>query len=953
MKLAKLVISSTALAALVAATPHGLAQPHAPEPGRKTIPAEERRLSTAVFRDGLKQRGLHDLLELHLKDFPLQSPIDERLMQRDVELSRSVDPARTPQERSTALQAANGILGKLLTDHPTDGRRFQWMYALGYSLVFRVAEQYATNILYFGGSAQDRDQLQKASDEAVAVLRRLSQAVENEYQRIDTLSADALAQMEKSGFLDELDRISPNADYVMLWALFYHALSKQPSDPTRAEHLSEVIATLKSNAAILSTPHEQSRVQVPAHALAGMTLRRLNDVDRARQYLAEARSLGDRLADEGQRSAAASAVLLAEIEGARLEIDAAQWHAASRGINQLRRRTQPDSPTAVSTDQAFVTQLVASLLDRDVLLGRAAEAEAAGRADDAAELRRQSWQGLLNLAVVSPLQRERMYALLFRSLPPDCNPSALDPVHQAAYIAGTLATETTPESLAKAIAAGDRFLAGLDEQSRALAPQVLRQMALAHYHQGETLAAVSRFLQIAREYPQDSNSGEAAEVAVHLTSLAGREADKSEDDSPTEIGATRSPGEDALRGADREAIARLYVDALRLLLERYPDRPAARYWRFFYAEHLFEVGEFAAALAEFRRVDPDHELALQAALRVIQVQAEAVRRASATPDADPAALRRQVDEVLNTHRELIQRLHSGPSAQLEMDEIAARSQVLAESRLTVAEVLLLPAVARYDAALDELSGFEERYGDRAELRPRLWRARILAYARAGRLHEAMEVVSVYVQADPDNAGATLQSLFKAAYEDLNRTGAAAESSKATALRQGMLHLAKALSRWAEGQDQLSAAQRKAIKVQLGEAHLAAGEADFCRVILEPLVSGSLQRLPTDADDLRALLAYAKALAALNRCNEALPLFNRIAVGLSPQADMRWEGLIGDLQCRTQLAEPPDGIVRVIQQQRAFHPSLGGPRHAARIEQLLRENERRRAGNAEDDQSNTP
>ena len=47
------------------------------------VPAEERRLNTAVFREGLKKRGLREVLDLHLKDFPPQSGAEQLLLERE------------------------------------------------------------------------------------------------------------------------------------------------------------------------------------------------------------------------------------------------------------------------------------------------------------------------------------------------------------------------------------------------------------------------------------------------------------------------------------------------------------------------------------------------------------------------------------------------------------------------------------------------------------------------------------------------------------------------------------------------------------------------------------------------------------------------------------------------------------------------------------------------------
>ena len=63
------------LAAAVIAASDVPASPPAAQP----LSAEETRLNTAVFREGLRKRGLLELLELHTKDFSARKPGGRRL----------------------------------------------------------------------------------------------------------------------------------------------------------------------------------------------------------------------------------------------------------------------------------------------------------------------------------------------------------------------------------------------------------------------------------------------------------------------------------------------------------------------------------------------------------------------------------------------------------------------------------------------------------------------------------------------------------------------------------------------------------------------------------------------------------------------------------------------------------------------------------------------------------
>jgi hypothetical protein len=138
-------------------------------------PAEETRLNTVQFREALKKRGLSEILELHLKDFPPTSATTTLLLMREVKLAEFADAARPLEERRSSIAEANRLLQQLVEDNPEDSRRFQWQYTLGHSLLYEEAEPFSTNILYFGGSDEDRTRLTTLASRAVKVVRPLAQ----------------------------------------------------------------------------------------------------------------------------------------------------------------------------------------------------------------------------------------------------------------------------------------------------------------------------------------------------------------------------------------------------------------------------------------------------------------------------------------------------------------------------------------------------------------------------------------------------------------------------------------------------------------------------------------------------------------------------------------------------------------------------------------------------------
>ncbi|GAF88308.1 unnamed protein product, partial [marine sediment metagenome] len=238
-------------------------------------PAEESRLSRALFREGLKKRGLTELLELHLRDFPPASETERLLAMREVKLAEFADPDQSQKQRQNAIAKANQLLEQVIEKNRDDPRRFTWRFTLAHSILYDQAEPFFTSILYQSGSAVDRARLLPLSTRAVAAAAILLDDLSREYERIDRLPIREFERLEGRGYIEELDRLAPKAEYLLLWALLYDSLPRDNEDPTRTRQLSEVLERAAAHPALLKTPHETSRVQVQALLLTGMANRLL------------------------------------------------------------------------------------------------------------------------------------------------------------------------------------------------------------------------------------------------------------------------------------------------------------------------------------------------------------------------------------------------------------------------------------------------------------------------------------------------------------------------------------------------------------------------------------------------------------------------------------------------------------------------------------------------------
>jgi len=909
-------LSFSALALVVAIAVGTSADP--PPAGARERHPEESRLSTAVFRAGLKRRGLTELLELHLRDFPPTSETERLIMMREVKLAEFADPTLPLEQQRAAIAVANRILGQLIEASFGDLRRFEWRFTLAHSLVYDEAEPFLTSILYRGGSKEDRRQLRSLSTRAVAALTVLVKELAEEYDRIDRMSIREFEKLEADGYVEQLDRLAPRSEYLLLWALFYNSLPREDIDPTRARQLNEILERVAGNPTLINTPHTTSHVQVQALLLTGMTHRLLNNHQPAREHLDRALAVAAGINDPAERRRVDWSVTLAWLEAIRNEADDGRFDDALRRLTQFRTTF-----TSTGGDD-FGLKVAAALLERSVLKRRATAADQAGRADDAQQYRQEAWQPLARLARQEPDRRDELYATLYDMIGPEADPDQLDPFERCALIAGLLfdadqLTETSDVLLDRAIAVGGRFVADITPIAESLLPEVLYNVAVAQYRRGRLAAAAQRFLEVARDHAAFGNARQAATFAVQL--------------------AAELYGDSSLRS--RPEVQRLYRDALEVLETRYRDTAAAHYWRFYYAQLLDELGEYAPAAAQYALVDRAHEHYLESMFFRARCLALDLQERAVEDPPHRFDLLHRIDDFLVVQQEFVALASSELNRQWDAQRVSTVRDLLARARLLAAEVYVLPHAAKPAKALETLTGFEDDYPDEEALAGRVWRVRLLAYEKLGRIEDAKRVIPTYIAADPENAGPVLQSLYQSVVEDFQDLQKERDNTSAQRKAEMALLVARQIHEWAIRSDVVSPLPDHRTSVQLAEANLRAGHYQRARELFEPfLAANDGLAAPQSSTDVRVVLGHAEALLQLGEFASALPGFNRLAMGLPPTDPIRWKALLRDLQCRTALGHAPQGIIKVIQQHKQLYPELGGPALAPQFEKLQRENERR-------------
>ncbi|GEM_PF-1619886 len=898
------------------------------------IPAEELRLPAEPFQKGLKQRGLTEILELHLREFPPASLASGLLIRRELKLAEAADPTLPKARQRAALAEANTLLETLIAQAGNDERVTGWRLELARSRVYDEAEPYFISILYRGGSAADRRQLQQIMEKVVADLAELTRFLEDEFARIDNLPSRDFEELERGGYIDALDRWAPQVEYLQLWAWYYDALPRADSDARRAGELYAILEGLQRLRHLWEKPQAGNPAQIPTLLLAGMTQRLLNDQPAARERLERTLDAARRLNDPPQAAQVEWAVRLAWIERVRTERDAGAFDRALNLLGQFRTRV------AGASDNAGL-QLVAALLERSVHQAAARQAEDLGRPADAQRHTRLAWESLARLARERPQQRNEIYATVCDLLDPRTPAANLDPFEQCARLAGLLfeaaqapgdpTLERTPagRTLQQALEVGEQFLRSKPTEAEPLVPEVLFNLGVAHYRRGQADRAAERFLAVARQYPQFEDALRAATLAVEVTAEQYRGA------APTA----------------RAAFRPRYLEALETLIQGYGSSEAAGYWRFYYGEVLEEVGRFEEAAGQYALLAKEHERFLESRFCKVRARVLAAQEMARRQPEKVVEVRRNVEDIAVEQQSLVADLTARLAQQLDAGDAAHLQNLRAQAVVLLAELQVTPAVGQAARVLAALEGFEGTHPDDPALRARVLRVRLLAYEQTGRLEEATRAVPAYIASDPEGAGATLQALYMTLAAERQRLEEDGRLEEARRKAEGALVLAEQVLTWYGAHAGAGdAAQERALRVQLAEAHLAAGNFERARdlfaVLREERAAGSAGAATQGADaapETRVAYGYAEALYQLRAYELALPLFNRLATALPPEEPLRWQALLRDLQCRTALNEPGEDVVKVINQQEFLHPDLGGPRFAAELRKLRRENERRAGG----------
>ena len=170
--------------------------------------------------------------------------------------------------------------------------------------------------------------------------------LEAEFERIDNLPVRDFERLERSGYVEALDRWEPQVEYLYLWASFYDALPRPDGDPLKARRLREVLDGLDAQRHLWETPQNFNPAQAPTLLLGGITQRLLHDHAAARLRFEQVLQATRRVEGTSGAADVAWALNLAWLERVRNERDAGDFERALALLEQFKTQVLPTAADA-------------------------------------------------------------------------------------------------------------------------------------------------------------------------------------------------------------------------------------------------------------------------------------------------------------------------------------------------------------------------------------------------------------------------------------------------------------------------------------------------------------------------------------------------------------------------------------------------------------------------------
>jgi hypothetical protein len=425
--------------------------------------------------------------------------------------------------------------------------------------------------------------------------------------------------------------------------------------------------------------------------------------------------------------------------------------------------------------------------------------------------------------------------------------------------------------------------------------------------QGHHLFAAQRFIELASNYSGESQAETAIELGLAIAADLHQK-----------------------QSADEQTRATLQ-QGITTLLEKYPNLQSVDRWRYTAGQLALAEQRFDDAAKLFSQIAPDAEQWLDANFMQAAV---AHAHAAAADAADSASLNQNTIAVLDRVMPIIEK---ALPAITDARRASAIRYYLASLRIMRAEVLI--ALNRPQQALELLANIETDPLIAAEssVIGHALNARISAYQKLNKPEAALQDLTRFFEASPDQAPQVIAPMLSALANDVQSLINHNRQDEADQLAQRTLRpIAELLHKWLDARG--TTADIEQFALPLAQAYRLSGKCDLAQQWYRRLS-------PTQADSADAILGRAECLFALggalgggNEQNlaDAIALYKRlIAAGRTAGHDHYWQAQLRTLQILDRVNRRTEQIMPQIERLKQEDPTYGGERFRQGFDALRR------------------
>lgn len=871
-------------------------------------------LDDSLFREGLRERGLAEWLDQYLADTPPADATDAMLRERERLLEQAAT-AKSVDDRRSAAEQASRILRDLLAKHPEHPSRLRWQFELARDLLERTEPGVFDALLLYEVPGRNREQALVLSERAVEVLNRLREDIAAAWKSVEALDEASLKNAMASGSLRLLETLDGRSAYLLAWADFCRVLGAGLAPAEQKKQMQSILARVAQGSGWIQSPDSVQRCG--ALLMASVAARLAEEYVQADQYSLQIVKTYGQIGDTRDRARVRTASLVAVIEQIRTLRDRNRHEDALSYVEQIRAWAEKSRPNDLQASLAI------AWAHHTVLVRRA------GVTTQPASLLRpeDTLQPLESFAKPSPENRDALYAILAGAVKDDRAGELRTPFGLQLLLGATVAELSLPASTQPVVSqpAGNRRLEELISAARGMlgtlpadvVPETrgeyLYLLGAAHIMAGRPLEAVTMLCDLCEQQPKHDRSTRAVAWAVAIAEGMLRET----------------------RQADPRAVRDAFIRAGRLMRKLSPDSPAAKALSYYIAAALEQNGELEAAAETYATVAPDDARSLVARVGEARCLSTALDQAVARKTLNQTQLQQLADRAIGSARK------AAAVAQEKKDDTIEHRRLAAETVMLLATVLNHSMIDKSPESLALLEDFEKRFADQLSMLGVVWRERVVALTRLGRLAEARQAAERCLATDPEEAGPVLDQLSEAMRAAIDRALDAGDADTAGRIARDAVKTGTLLSEWSSQRPhRVSAVGRLSIRLRLASSMLHAGQAKEALAVYEEC-GRTAATMPSDTVPWAEIrLGRAECLLATGDPATALPLFAEVWQRLPERSPNWWRALSGSLTCHTRLDHDPKQILEAIQQQRGLSPDLGGLRWQRALETLQKENEAR-------------